>query len=147
MRSSCGGRKVQTALYVFWQMIPRTKAFKGTTLRAGTHTLKIFGASHVHGAIYILSTLHWNRRSLFDDRPRLEKFDKPVLLLTGDEDYYLVGETNAFLNEVLPHATWRRFEGVQPPMTGPRFERFSRSFLARVGACRGPGVGGRDCTV
>ncbi|MGI9406969.1 MAG: alpha/beta fold hydrolase [Hyphomicrobiaceae bacterium] len=79
----------------------------------------------VHGAIHILSTLHWDRRSLFDDKRRLEEFNKPVLLLTGDEDYYLVGETNAFLNEVLPHATWRRFEGTGHLVNVEQFLKFN----------------------
>jgi hypothetical protein len=45
----------------------------------------------------VLSTVHWNRRSLFEDQVRLKDLEKPVLLVTGDDDYYLVGETNAFL--------------------------------------------------
>ena len=66
----------------------------------------------VAGAIHILSTLHWNRRSVFDDESRLRALDKPVLLVTGDDDYYLVGETNAFLNRVLPNSTWHSFKGT-----------------------------------
>jgi pimeloyl-ACP methyl ester carboxylesterase len=65
------------------------------------------------GAVHVLSTVHWNRRSLFEDTARLSAFDRPVLLVTGDDDYYLVGETNAFLQELLPNATWHRF-----PATG-----------------------------
>ncbi|WP_170327510.1 alpha/beta fold hydrolase [Ruegeria arenilitoris] len=61
------------------------------------------------GAVHVLSTLHWNRRSLFDDKARLQAFNRPVLLVTGDDDYYLVGETNAFLQDLLPDATWHRF--------------------------------------
>lgn len=64
----------------------------------------------VAGAIHILSTLHWDRRSLFDDGLRLKALDKPFLLVTGDEDYYLVGETNAFLNRVLPNSIWHNFK-------------------------------------
>ena len=66
----------------------------------------------VLGAIHILSTLHWNRRSLFDVETQLRTFDKPVLLVTGDDDYYLVGETNQFLNEVLPDCSWHNFQGT-----------------------------------
>ena len=33
-----------------------------------------------------------------------------MLLVTGEADYYLVGETNAFLRDVLPIAVWYRFE-------------------------------------
>ncbi len=61
------------------------------------------------GAIHVLSTVHWNRRSLFEDCSRLEALDRPVLLVTGDEDYYLVDETNAFLQDILPDAIWHRF--------------------------------------
>lgn len=66
----------------------------------------------VDGAIHVLSTVHWNRTSLFDDQARLAAFDRPVLLVTGDDDYYLVGETNAFLRDVLPDASWHRFPGT-----------------------------------
>lgn len=64
------------------------------------------------GAVHVLSTVHWNRRSLFEDQARLAVFEKPVLLVTGDEDYYLVGETNAFLQDILPNVTWHRFPGT-----------------------------------
>ena len=66
----------------------------------------------VEGAIHILSTLHWNRHSLFDLEPKLRSFDKPVLLITGDDDHYLVAETNAYLNRVLPNSVWHNFEGT-----------------------------------
>ena len=66
----------------------------------------------VEGAVHILSTVHWNRRSLFDDQQRLAAFDKPVLLLTGVEDYYLVAETNAYLHATFPNATRHDFEGT-----------------------------------
>ncbi|KIC20418.1 alpha/beta fold hydrolase [Leisingera sp. ANG-Vp] len=64
------------------------------------------------GAVHVLSTVHWNRRSLFEDQARLKAFEKPVLLVTGDEDYYLVGETNAFLQDILPNAVWHQFPGT-----------------------------------
>ena len=64
----------------------------------------------VEGAIHILSTLHWNRRSLFDEESRLRALNKPVLLVTGHDDYYLVEETNAFLDRVLPTSTWHDFK-------------------------------------
>lgn len=62
------------------------------------------------GAIHVLSTVHWNRRSLFEETAKLRAFEKPVLLVTGDEDYYLVGETNAFLQDTFPNAKWHRFK-------------------------------------
>jgi len=66
----------------------------------------------VEGAINVLSTLHWNRRSLFDAAAKIRAFEKPVLLATGDEDYYLVEETNTFLSATLPDVKWRRFSGT-----------------------------------
>jgi 3-oxoadipate enol-lactonase len=56
------------------------------------------------GAINILRTVHWNRRSIWQDKARLSAFEKPVLLAFGDEDYYLVGETSRFLHETLPNS-------------------------------------------
>ena len=64
----------------------------------------------VHGAIHLLKTLHWNRVSLFDEADRIGAFSKPVLLVTGADDYYLVGETNRFLKRTLPHCTHLHFE-------------------------------------
>ena len=64
----------------------------------------------VHSAIHILMTLHWNRISLFDQADRIRAFPRPVLLVTGAEDYYLVGETNQFLEQTLPHCRHLRFE-------------------------------------
>ena len=78
------------------------------------------------GAVHVLSTVHWNRRSLFEDRERLKAFDKPVMLVTGDEDYYLVGETNAFLEDILPMATWHRFPGTGHLVNIEREAEFNR---------------------
>ncbi|MCP9483292.1 alpha/beta hydrolase [Shimia sp. CNT1-13L.2] len=78
------------------------------------------------GAVHVLSTVHWSRRSLFEDTERLKAFDRPVLLVTGDEDYYLVGETNAFLQDILPHATWHRFPGTGHLVNIERAEVFNQ---------------------
>lgn len=80
----------------------------------------------VDGAVHILSTLHWNRRSLFEDQSRLKSFDKPVLLVTGEEDYYLVGETNAFLKALLSNATWHNFEGTGHLVNIERASEFNK---------------------
>ena len=53
--------------------------------------------------------MHWNRRSLWDDEAALRSLDCPVLLAYGDEDYYLVGETNAFLAWAIPQAIQKPF--------------------------------------
>lgn len=78
------------------------------------------------GAVHVLSTVHWNRRSLFQDEARLKAFEKPVLLVTGDEDYYLVGETNAFLKDTLPNSEWRRFPGTGHLVNIERAAEFNR---------------------
>ncbi len=62
------------------------------------------GAQSVTGALNILRTLHWNRRSIWSDEVRLRGIKCPVLLVHGDEDYYLVGETNNYLERVIPKA-------------------------------------------
>lgn len=78
------------------------------------------------GAINVLSTVHWNRVSLFDDIDRLHAFSKPVMLVTGDEDYYLVGETNAFLNDVLKDVRWHRFSSTGHLVNIERAKEFNR---------------------
>lgn len=86
------------------------------------------------GAVHVLSTLHWNRRSLFADSERLEAFEKPVLLVTGDDDYYLVGETNAFLCKTLPDARWHRFPGTGHLVNierAPEFNELLAEFAAK----------------
>ena len=85
------------------------------------------------GAVHVLSTVHWNRRSLFDDTDRLRALDKPVLLVTGDEDYYLVGETNTFLQDTLPRADWHRFPGTGHLVNIERAAEFNRLLAGFVG--------------
>ncbi|NOD90627.1 MULTISPECIES: alpha/beta fold hydrolase [unclassified Ruegeria] len=85
------------------------------------------------GAVHVLSTLHWNRRSLFDDVARLKAFDKPVMLVTGDDDYYLVGETNAFLNDVLSDVRWHRFPATGHLVNIERAEAFNNQLAEFVG--------------
>ncbi|WP_170545482.1 alpha/beta fold hydrolase [Ruegeria arenilitoris] len=85
------------------------------------------------GAVHVLSTLHWNRRSLFDDQARLQAFDRPVLLVTGDDDYYLVGETNAFLQDLLPDATWHRFPETGHLVNIERAAEFNQLLAKFVG--------------
>lgn len=85
------------------------------------------------GAIHILSTLHWNRRSLFEDKARLMAYSQPVLLVTGDEDYYLVGETNTFLSDALPDATWHRFEGTGHLVNIERATEFNALLTEHIG--------------
>ena len=90
----------------------------------------------VTGAINVLATLHWDRRSLFDDQQRLKAFETSVLLLTGNEDYYLVAETNAFLNEVLPNATWRNFERTGHLVNLERASEFNTMLMQFIASCR-----------
>ncbi|WP_170427275.1 alpha/beta fold hydrolase [Ruegeria arenilitoris] len=81
------------------------------------------------GAAHVLSTLHWNRRSLFEDTARLQAFDKPVMLITGDDDYYLVAETNSFLQETLPNVRWHRFPATGHLVNIERAAEFNRHLL------------------
>ncbi|MBE1281739.1 MAG: alpha/beta fold hydrolase [Rhodobacteraceae bacterium] len=85
------------------------------------------------GAIHVLSTVHWNRRSLFDDVERLRAFDKPVMLVTGGDDYYLVGETNAFLNDTLPDVRWHRFPATGHLVNIEQADQFNRLLAGFVG--------------
>ncbi|MEM7074221.1 MAG: alpha/beta hydrolase [Pseudomonadota bacterium] len=86
------------------------------------------------GAVHVLSTLHWDRRSLFDDTDRLAAFAAPVMLVTGDEDYYLVGETNAFLHDILPDVAWHHFPATGHLVNIERAEAFNRLLAGFVGA-------------
>ena len=85
------------------------------------------------GAIHVLSTVHWNRRSLFDDTDRIKAFDRPVMLVTGDDDYYLVGETNAFLKDLLPDARWLRFPATGHLVNIERASEFNALLAEFVG--------------
>ena len=66
----------------------------------------------VTGALNILKTLHWNRRSIWADEARLRTISCPVLLVHGDEDCYLVDETNRYLEQVIPNASRTLFEST-----------------------------------
>ena len=81
----------------------------------------------------MLSTLHWKRRSLFDAAANIRTFDKPVLLVTGDDDYYLVEETNAFLSENFPNARWRRFPATGHLVNIERYEAFNALLVEFIG--------------
>ena len=92
-------------------------------------------AQPVEGAVNILKTLHWNRRSLWDDQDRLAVVTCPVMLIMGAEDYYLVGETNAFLDEVLPNSRRHCFDETGHLVNIERAEAFNallREFLSSV---------------
>ena len=80
-----------------------------------------------------LSTVHWNRRSLFDDVQVLKSLDRPVMLVTGDDDYYLVGETNAFLKDILPNARWHRFPATGHLVNLEEADRFNLLLAEFVG--------------
>ncbi len=94
----------------------------------------------IHGAIHILKTLHWNRISLFSQEDRLRAFPKPVLLVNGAEDYYLVGETNSFLAQTLPHCNHLHFEctgHLANIERAPQFNAALISHIAQVGSGEG----------
>lgn len=91
----------------------------------------------VDGAVHILSTLHWDRRSLFDDRARLQALEVPVLLVTGKEDYYLVEETNAFHQATLPEASWHQFDETGHLVNIERAEAFNTLLLQHLDRASG----------
>ncbi|WP_171236226.1 alpha/beta fold hydrolase [Ruegeria sp. HKCCA6837] len=90
-----------------------------------TYAANLRGQS-AEGAVHVLSTLHWCRRSLFDDSVRLQAFKTPVMLVTGDDDYYLVGETNAFLKDTLTKVRWHRFPATGHLVNIERSDAFNR---------------------
>ena len=86
----------------------------------------------VHSAIHILQTLHWNRVSLFDQSDRIRTFPKPVLLVTGAEDYYLVGETNRFLEQNLPRCKHLNFESTGHLVNIERVPEFNAALRSHI---------------
>lgn len=106
----------------FQQNDPRNWAIYAANLRSQSP----------EGAVHVLSTVHWNRRSLFEDQVRLKDLEKPVLLVTGDDDYYLVGETNAFLKDILPNAIWHRFPDTGHLVNLERSTEFNQSLAGFV---------------
>ena len=77
------------------------------------------------GAVNILRTVHWDRRSLWDEEARLRQLPCPVLLVHGDEDYYLVGETNQFLDRIIPNANLRIFENTGHLVNIEQYDAFN----------------------
>lgn len=80
----------------------------------------------VTGALNILKTLHWDRRSIWSDEARLRAITCPVLLVHGDEDYYLVEETNQYLEQVIPDASRNLFESSGHLVNIERANQFNR---------------------
>jgi pimeloyl-ACP methyl ester carboxylesterase len=70
-------------------------------------------AQSAEGAINTLSTLHWNRISIYQYESQLRTMVTPTLLAFGDEDHALIEPTNAFLAANLPHVRTSKF-----PQTG-----------------------------
>ncbi len=87
---------------------------------------KRLSAQSLTGALNILKTLHWNRRSIWADEARLRAITCPVLLVHGDEDYYLVAETNQYLEQVIPGASRTLFESTGHLVNIERADRFNR---------------------
>lgn len=86
----------------------------------------------VTGALNILKTLHWDRRSIWSDEARLRSIVCPVLLAYGDEDYFLVGETNLYLESVAPNAHRMLFEGTGHLVNIERSARFNALLEAHL---------------
>ena len=85
-----------------------------------------------HGAIHILNTLHWNRESLFRQPDRIRAFAKPVLLVTGEDDYYLVGETNRYLAQTLPHCKHLQFDRTGHLANIERAQEFNAALSSHI---------------
>ena len=97
----------------------------------------------VIGAVNILRSVHWNRRSLWNDRERLAKLNRPVLLVFGNEDFYLVSETNHFLHETLPNSVLKEFKPnghLVHIEQASKFNRVFQEFLDTVPPFRAGGV-------
>ena len=107
-RESCGAAGAVTHL----DADPAYVSFKSSLPEAWHTYTENLASQSVDGALSILRTLHWDRRSLWDDDARLRNLSVPVLLLHGDQDYYLVAETNAYLASVLPQVTLKTFCGA-----------------------------------
>lgn len=84
---------------------PAYRSFQQKLPEVWNNYAERLAAQSVTGALKILKTLHWNRRSIWTEAVRLRAIQCPVLLVHGDEDYYLVGETNNYLEHVIPKAT------------------------------------------
>lgn len=67
-------------------------------------------AQSVEGARNTLSTLHWNRPSIFEKEDALRQLRIPALLIFGDEDHHLIEPTNEFLASTLPSSKIRKLE-------------------------------------
>lgn len=67
-------------------------------------------AQSVEGARNTLSSLHWNRPSIFEREEALQQLRVPVLLIFGDQDHHLIEPTNEFLASTLPSSKFRKLE-------------------------------------
>lgn len=67
-------------------------------------------AQSVTGARNTLSTLHWNRPSIFEKEDALRQLTVPTLLIFGNEDHHLIEPTNKFLVSTLPISKIRTLE-------------------------------------
>ncbi len=91
---------------------PAYRAFRQSQPAIWQDYAERLAAQSVTGALHVLKTLHWNRRSLWADEARLRSIACPVLLVHGDQDYYLVDETNRYLEQVIPNASRALFEST-----------------------------------
>lgn len=69
-------------------------------------------AQSVKGARNTISTLHWNRISLFEKEDALRALSVPTLLIFGDQDYRLIEPTNEFLALLLPNTRICKIENT-----------------------------------
>lgn len=107
---------------------PAYKTFQQTLPSVWQAYADRLAAQSVTGAVNILKTVHWNRRSIWQDEARLKSIACPVLLVYGDEDYYLVEETNRYLEQVIPKAKREEFENTGHLANIERADRFNILF-------------------
>ena len=121
-REKFGGRGAVGVL----ERDPAYHAFQKNLPSVWREYAKRLSAQSLTGSVNILKTLHWNRRSIWADEARLRATTCPVLLVHGDEDYYLVGETNHYLEQVTPGASRTLFESTGHLVNIERANHFNR---------------------
>lgn len=82
----------------------------------------------VQGALHVINSVHWNRRSLWQEAKRIASFNQPVLLVYGDEDYFLVGETNRYLHHTFPNSRLHEFQRTGHLVNIEQTQAFNRLY-------------------
>ncbi len=121
-REKFGGRGAVGVL----ERDPAYQAFQRKLPAVWRDYARRLSAQSLTGSLNILKTLHWDRRSIWADEARLRAITCPVLLAHGDEDYYLVAETNHYLEQVVPGARRILFESTGHLVNIERADLFNK---------------------